>query len=308
MAYRKAEKSTADIMSREQLAGLEKVNFRPVSSSLHVNVEWFRILSRSELANLNRHSHSGIEVHFLLKGCHTFLFPARKITLQAHQGIIIPPNLSHQLVNENGDSPYFLRCVLNCSIRPADDNPEGQFVANALLNAEPWRFDISDATEEILNECIGEMTDTHIGYVTMIENDIIRLLFRLARERTGWPSADYEISVKQSHSSQTANEVRKYIEENSSYGLHVDDVARHVHMSTKQAQRIYKQEYGITIYQQINRCVLQKSKELLQETSLSIGEIAQQLGFSTLQSFCRFFRSIEGQSPKDYRIGVLAQD
>lgn len=297
--------SSSDIWDRFAMMG--KMNFLPQSNSIRANVDWFRILSQNALTNTEYHSHSGIEMHFLLQGSHIFHFQNHpKLLLQANQGLLIPANLQHQLLNANSNG-YFLRFVLNFSIQAKEDNPEGRFVSDTLLSSGPWRFTLSDKIVHLLDSCITEAVDMHCGYVSVIENNIIQLLFLLAREKADWPNAEYPVKLRKSASSQIAEEAKNYIEENGFCGLGVQDVAKHVHMSTKQLQRIYKQEYGITVYAQIEECIFQKAKRHLRETSLSVSDIAHQLGFSGVQSFCRFFRSKEGQSPKEYKLGSLSK-
>ena len=48
-----------------------------------------------------------------------------------------------------------------------------------------------------------------------------------------------------------------------------------------------------------------ENKEYLKNTEMNISEISERMGFSTEQSFCRFFRNAEGQSPGQYRMGSL---
>jgi AraC-like DNA-binding protein len=46
---------------------------------------------------------------------------------------------------------------------------------------------------------------------------------------------------------------------------------------------------------------LDKAKELLCETTLPIGEIAEQLGFRDQYYFARFFKAKIGMTPGEYR-------
>jgi AraC-like DNA-binding protein len=58
---------------------------------------------------------------------------------------------------------------------------------------------------------------------------------------------------------------------------------------------------GLTTQQHIHEKLLEKAKEILATTSLSVGEIAYQLGFEYSQSFSKLFKSKTHLSPQEYR-------
>ena len=62
-----------------------------------------------------------------------------------------------------------------------------------------------------------------------------------------------------------------------------------------------KQESGMTFKQYLNSLRLTESKRLLQETKLSISEIAYQVGYSNVSHFNRVFKSSEGTAPSAFR-------
>lgn len=51
----------------------------------------------------------------------------------------------------------------------------------------------------------------------------------------------------------------------------------------------------------LNRTVIEKAKTLLEDTALSVGEIALKLGFTDPLYFSRLFKKHCGISPKSYR-------
>lgn len=283
---------------------LEKLDITAISQGMRVDVEWFRMLAQSTLANESGHSHSSIEIHFLMEGSHIFFLDAGAVHVGSGQGIIMPPNCRHRLYNSGG---RFVRYVLNCTITAIDENPEALFLQEALCSGNVWRFDITRVMADLLNECAREAADALNGYVSMIEINVLKVLLLLARVRTGWRKAEYSVVRKSTFSRRTAEGIKDFIDQNVRRRLTVNNVAEHMHMSTKQLQRVFKQEYGVTVYQMISQMRLQEAKKMLRETSLTIGEISACLEFSTEQSFCRFFKHVEGQSPDAYRKGALAQ-
>ena len=58
-------------------------------------------------------------------------------------------------------------------------------------------------------------------------------------------------------------------------------------------------DMGISEY--IIKCRLEYARKLLDTTTLSIGEVAEQTGFKHSRNFSTVFKNIVGMSPSDYR-------
>ena len=87
--------------------------------------------------------------------------------------------------------------------------------------------------------------------------------------------------------------------ENSSYT--VEDLARDLTVSRVQLYRKVKAILGISISDHINNLRLDKSKELLKKSNLSISEIAYAVGFSSPNYFSTSFKNKFGVTPKEYK-------
>ncbi len=64
---------------------------------------------------------------------------------------------------------------------------------------------------------------------------------------------------------------------------------------------IFKQQYGVAPSQYLNKTRADYAKKMLAETDISITDIAGEIGFDTLPSFYRFFKTQTGITPKEYR-------
>lgn len=67
----------------------------------------------------------------------------------------------------------------------------------------------------------------------------------------------------------------------------------------------FKKETGMTVTDYINQTRIKQALILLNTTSLGIGEIAVQCGFSDTNYFSRTFRKLQGQTPGQYRKNLL---
>lgn len=67
--------------------------------------------------------------------------------------------------------------------------------------------------------------------------------------------------------------------------------------------RIVSQVSGKTVSYWINKATIMKARILLRDTSKTISEISELLGFPNDSFFCRFFKRETGQTPTSYRKG-----
>ena len=77
--------------------------------------------------------------------------------------------------------------------------------------------------------------------------------------------------------------------------------ARMQHITPRYFSAIIKEKTGDSALQWIVRMVITEAKQLLEESDLSIKEIADQLNFPTQSFFVKYFKQYVGVSPKEYR-------
>jgi LacI family transcriptional regulator len=97
------------------------------------------------------------------------------------------------------------------------------------------------------------------------------------------------------------NRAVSFIRENACKGLQVMDVLAHLGMSRASLQQRMKQIAGRTIHQEIQRVRLERAKQLLVMSGMTIKQIARESGFASVQYMTRMFRSATGETPAKYR-------
>lgn len=81
----------------------------------------------------------------------------------------------------------------------------------------------------------------------------------------------------------------------------VNQIAEKLAISPKYLGSLLKQLTGLTTQQHIHEKLIEKAKEKLSTTELSISEIAYGLGFEHSQSFSKLFKAKTNQSPIEFR-------
>lgn len=84
-----------------------------------------------------------------------------------------------------------------------------------------------------------------------------------------------------------------YINEHLDRNLSFSELANIVKISPHYFSSLFKQSTGVTPYQYVTKCRIEKAKKLLTKTELPIAEIAFQVGFQNQSHFTKVFRKIE---------------
>ncbi len=80
-----------------------------------------------------------------------------------------------------------------------------------------------------------------------------------------------------------------------------EELAAENGFSTGHFIRIFKSYIGCTPHRYALQCRLEKARELLKSTPLTVREVAYAVGFEDPQYFSRLFRADTGMSPREYR-------
>ena len=93
----------------------------------------------------------------------------------------------------------------------------------------------------------------------------------------------------------------EYIENNCYADITVSCIASHMNVSSSTLSKNFKQDTGDTIKNYIHKKLIQKAKDYLLLSDLSVKEISCLLRFSDPFYFSRFFKKHTGMSPMQYK-------
>ncbi|HYG73611.1 MAG TPA: DNA-binding transcriptional regulator [Planctomycetota bacterium] len=94
----------------------------------------------------------------------------------------------------------------------------------------------------------------------------------------------------------------RFIREHFSENISVDDVLEVVPISRRSLEQKFRAVLNCTPLQEIHRMRMDRAKDLLTHTGLTVFAVAKQCGFSSLEHFSRMFKASEGVSPARYRL------
>lgn len=83
--------------------------------------------------------------------------------------------------------------------------------------------------------------------------------------------------------------------------LSLSSVASEFRISEGHLSKMFKLKYGMRFSAYVEAVRMDKAKDFLKSTSLSIGEISELTGYLSTNTFCRAFKRVTGLTPSDYR-------
>ena len=95
--------------------------------------------------------------------------------------------------------------------------------------------------------------------------------------------------------------VVNYMYKNYKNPLSISDLAQVAHMSESNFYARFKKQFGMSPIAYLNHYRLTLASDMLKQSSASVGEIAESVGFSDRLYFSRLFKRTFAISPKQYR-------
>ena len=119
----------------------------------------------------------------------------------------------------------------------------------------------------------------------------------LGRHRA--PQSEQRSEAKRERSSSDAaiTRAQNIMMEHIDEPLTCREIARRVGLSLRQLERRFKGDVGCSVLQQYRKIRITKAHQLLQQTKLSVTDVALSCGFASPEYFCRLYRAFFACSP-----------
>ena len=89
--------------------------------------------------------------------------------------------------------------------------------------------------------------------------------------------------------------------------IEIDDICDAIHVSKYYFCQKFKQVTGTTVMNYILNTRIASAKSMLENPALSISEVSEQCGFSSISYFCRVFKEESGMTPLQFQKKLQAK-
>ncbi|MBW1295021.1 helix-turn-helix domain-containing protein [Aquimarina litoralis] len=131
----------------------------------------------------------------------------------------------------------------------------------------------------------------------IIRYGIITLLFKIANI---YNQATEELSIRKDSFVTTVEKFKSLINANFIEERSVQFYADQMHITAKHLSKVVKNKTGHSPSFWINKAIILEAKALLQNSSLSISDVAYKLQFDDPSNFSKYFKRNTNHSPKSY--------
>ena len=235
------------------------------------------------------HTHNHTELFYIVSGKGQFFIQDQLYPVNINNLVIISPNVIHTEVSLNAHPLEYIVLGIEGIELKACSSSNGLFlILDRFESAE-----IAGCLRNILRET--ELKNT--GYEDVCQAYMEILIIRLMRNTA--------LSIPTESQALSANrqcaKVRQYIDLHFKEALTLDQLAEEGHMNKYYLSHSFKREYGVSPINYMVSRRIEESKYLLAETDLSLSQISQLLGFSSLSYFSQVFRKTQAVTPMEYR-------
>ena len=268
---------------------------------------WLSLLEIHWLANNMKntlHDHNFFEFHVPFRGQCEVQSSGRKITFPAGSFSITPPGVKHchslrgypletlvfwillepvpQGGNSNSDHLTDLNMLLESADKLVYPLPE-TFMANfnmILTYLMSSRLEADSIVSYLFRALL----------LSLISNLRSRQAAKITKNLTGGGISGLSDRMFLSR-------VDEYLQNNLRSDLSLEEISLHFNISVRNITRRYLKCRGNTIWKTINNMRMTRAENLLQNSHLSIAEIAERCGFSCVSYFSSNFKKYFGYSP-----------
>ena len=106
--------------------------------------------------------------------------------------------------------------------------------------------------------------------------------------------------MQQTYENELLNDILLYIDDNIYAKISVSTLCEHFCISTSMLHSLFRKNMNNTAKNYINELKLSKSKELIRNSTHTLSEISEMLGFSSIHYFSKKFKSYFNISPTEY--------
>ena len=136
------------------------------------------------------------------------------------------------------------------------------------------------------------------GFLQHFEQDRIESLARIIK------SSSYYLWMKNLITVTTDNlpqHITAYIESNLAENLSTNAICAHLHISKSTLYRIANQHFNKGITDYVRHLRMERAKELLKKTSLSVASVSESVGINDANYFTKLFKAHTGVTPSKFK-------
>lgn len=268
-------------------------------------------LKKNVLGFVNWHWHYEFQLTYVVRGTISVFFNQQTIDLHEGQGIYINPEVLHMIRDRYDSDAMFISLDVSPKLLTSFPNSvfERSYVKPVFYSSAADAVILDPGVfwqKKILDEAMSIEQDyksRSFGWELAVSSSLYAIWKELvchlheSLAEHDAPAAD----GARMRRNQRIKEILSYIREHFTEKITLDEIAKHLHLSTNECCRFFKKNMNCTLFEYITEYRLSKSMELLEHTDLPVSQIAYESGFGSSSYFIEKFRKNVGMTPAAFR-------
>jgi AraC-like DNA-binding protein len=243
---------------------------------------------------VQKHSHPFYHIIYVTDGNGFATVNDKNYTLNRDCLIFCPPSCEHRFSAH--DNKHLRTIEVKFNLHNSDIEVELQNISGIFISTSK---DIRILFEKIVDDVVKKEYLYRDFLAVRIYTILLLLLKKKNSERY-----NENLSIKsliEKHKDFDFEKIFRYIDDNISKSITLNDISTQVGYNSTYLCRIFKKRFGISPIQYVNNYRLEKAKELIMYSDLNLTQIAQIVGFQSIHYFSRLFKKKEGITPSEYK-------
>lgn len=297
----KAYRVNEDFLIDGRDVNFEDINIKFIFGNLLINILYIKMGVVNKTIPEHSHSKKSYEFHYVFNGEGACISNGTQYELSKGMLYMTGPGIKHEQVSSelNPMSEFCICFEMLEGLVEVTDNNDFKAIKNSLLKNYFWIGYDNFNIEILCKQIVFEITSKFIGYQTALRNILEQLLISLARNYLNGEKSKEEFVRK------NLDDKRLAIIEESFFGkyktLTIKSLADELGLSCRQTQRYIKAFYGTNFTSQLISRKLSVAIYLLRKTDMKISEVANEVGFNSLEQFCVSFKKKYGVTATEFR-------
>jgi AraC-like DNA-binding protein len=239
------------------------------------------------------HLHRHWEIGYVVEGTTRMgIMGERQIFLKPGSVWCFPPNLNHWV--ENGPEPKHHRLWVGFDLRMVEDrHPQWRALSSLRdISSADGLSNLERHFIHVIREATTAATHQASGLQLALDSMVLAVVRAISEPRPSISTAAFHPAI-----SKTLDILESRFRENWT----LSRLAEEVELSPGRLAELFSREAGFPIHKFLTKVRVRHAEALLRHSALSIGDVALECGFATIQHFSRIFKETNGQTPIEFR-------
>lgn len=247
------------------------------------------------------HWHDELEIIYVKSGFLTVNISGENYIGKPGDAFVVSPGNLHFMGSQTGTVDYFtflfpLKYIAFRTDDMLDDKLIEPLNSGHLMISPEIKDTVKEQCEQLAGVYAAEIDESESKITGQIRKKIILLQFIHELWKKG-----FIVENDTTGRNTVEKEMVSYIQQNYMGKILLREFGEQFHLSEKYISRYFKEHFHITLSQYVTYLRLEHAKQMLQETDISVTEVAMQSGYQNISYFIRSFKKTYGVSPLKYR-------